>query len=213
MPPEPIDWVDWHEPYADARSPLSQRLKLIQRHVRAFLDQCTSPALRVVSLCAGDGRDLLDVVAEHRRAAQVQARLVELDRRLAARARAKAAAAQLDSVDVICADAAVADVYADAAPYDLVLVCGVFGNISDGDVQRTIGLLPQLCAAGATVIWTRHGRPPDLTATIRQWFTAAGFEERAFDSPGPDAWSVGVHAFHGDPQPLDRDGRLFTFIR
>ena len=213
MPPEPTDWVDWHEPYADPRSPLSQRLELVQRHVRAFLDQCTSPVMRVVSLCAGDGRDLLDVVAQHRRAPQVQARLLELDRRLAARAQAKATAAGLDSVDVICADAAAADVYVDAVPFDLVLVCGVFGNISDGDVQRTIQLLPQLCAAGAIVIWTRHRRPPDLTPTIRQWFAAAGFQERTFDSPGPDAWSVGAHAFHGDPQPLAPDARLFTFIR
>lgn len=89
---------------------------------------------------------------KHGRAAQVRARLVELDPRLAARAQAKADAARLGSVDVICADASVADVYAGAVPSELVLLCGVFGNISDADVQRTIGSLPQLCATGAIVI-------------------------------------------------------------
>jgi hypothetical protein len=35
----------------------------------------------------------------------------------------------------------------------LVLVCGVFGNISAKDIEGTIARLPQLCADGATVIW------------------------------------------------------------
>lgn len=213
MPQNLTDWVDWHDPYADPLSPLSQRLRVVQRHIRTFLGACTSLAPRVVSLCAGDGRDLLEVLAGDPRAERVQARLVELDPRLVARAQGQAAAAGLHSVEVICADAALAEVYADAVPAELVLACGVFGNISDVDVQRTIEALPQLCAAGATVIWTRHRHHPDLTPAIRQWFTATGFQERAFDSPGPDAWSVGVHSFHGDPQPLARDARLFTFVR
>jgi hypothetical protein len=39
---------------------------------------------------------------------------------------------------------------------------------------------PQLCNPGATLIWTRHTRAPDLTPRIRAWFTGAGFAERAF---------------------------------
>lgn len=61
MPDELTDWVDWHDPYADPQSPLARRLRVVQRHIRAFLDGCTSVAPRVVSVCAGDGRDLLDV--------------------------------------------------------------------------------------------------------------------------------------------------------
>jgi hypothetical protein len=210
---ERTDWVDWHGPYADPASPLSQRLQLVQRHIRAFLDGCTSAAPRVVSLCAGDGRDLLDVLAEHPRRLRVRARLVELDPALADRARQRAAAAKLDRVEVVCADAAVTDVYADAVPADLVLVCGVFGNIGDGDVRHTIEALPGLCARDATVVWTRHRRHPDLTPRIRRWFTAAGFAEHAFDSPGPSEWSIGVYSFLGEPNPLAQGARLFTFLR
>lgn len=210
---ERTDWVDWHDPYADPQSPLSQRLEVVQRHIRAFFDGRASAAPRVVSLCSGDGRDLLDVLAEHPRAKQVRALLVELDPELADRARQRAAAAKLDCVDVICSDAAVTDVYADAVPAELVLACGVFGNISDRDVQRTIEALPQLCASEATVVWTRHRRQPDLTPRVRRWFTAAGFAEHAFDSPGPNHWSVGMHSFLGEPQPLALGTRLFTFIR
>jgi hypothetical protein len=212
-PAELTDWVDWHDPYTDPDSPLSQRLKVVQRHISAFFDRCTSASPRVVSLCAGEGRDLIDVAAQHPCAAKMRARLVELDRDLAARAKAKAAAARVECVEVICADAGVTDVYAGAIPAELVLVCGVFGNISDDDVHRTIESLPQLTARGATVIWTRHRRHPDLTPSIKRWFGAAGFEEHAFDSPGPNAWSVGMHSFLDDPQPLAHGTRLFTFIR
>jgi hypothetical protein len=41
----------------------------------------------------------------------------------------------------------------------------------------------------------------------------AGFAERAFDLPGLNQWSSGVHSFLGEPQPLALDGRFFTFIR
>jgi hypothetical protein len=75
--------------------------------------------------------------------------------------------------------------------------------------------LPSLCAAGATVIWTRHRAEPDLTPTIRRWFIEAGFEEEAFDSPGPgtNSFSVGVDRLSADPQPFKPGRRLFTFIR
>jgi hypothetical protein len=143
----------------------------------------------------------------------VRALLVDLDPELAARARATAAAHGLTGVDVVCADAGVSDVYADAVPADLVLLCGVFGNIDDAAVHRLIRALPQLCAPGALVIWTRHRRAPDLTGKIRDWLAGEGFSERAFISPGLDEWSVGAHSFHGNARPLERDELLFTFIR
>lgn len=211
--PGGTNWVDWHGPYADPESPLSQRLKVVQRHIRASLDRCASAAPRAISVCAGDGRDLLDVLATHPRGTQVRARLVELDPALAERARERAAGAGLDCVDVVCADAGAVDVYADAVPAELVVVCGIFGNIGDDDVKRTIDALPQLCARDATVVWTRHRRDPDLTPRARRWFTSAGFAEDAFDSPGPGRWAVGMHSFRGEPRPLVRGVRLFTFVR
>ena len=74
--------------------------------------------------------------------------------------------------------------FADALPASALLLCGIFGNVSDRDIQRTIEAAPALCAAGATVIWTRHRRPPDLTPRIRAWFAGSGFDEIAFDALG-----------------------------
>ena len=60
------DWVDWHTPYDDPDSSLSQRLQAVQRGVRRFLDTVGERPVRVVSACAGQGRDLLEVLATHR---------------------------------------------------------------------------------------------------------------------------------------------------
>jgi len=212
-PPERIDWLAWHTSYGDPDSPLSQRLRTIKEQIRAFIDERAGDELRAISVCAGDGRDLLGALAELSNRPRVRARLVELDPELAARARATAAAHGLTEVEVVCADAGASDVYADAVPADLVLLCGVFGNIAEADVDRLIRALPQLCAPGALVVWTRHRRAPDLTPQIRDWLAGERFSEHAFISPGPDAWSVGAHSFHGNEQPLERDERLFTFVR
>src|SRR2546425_5922070 len=90
----------------------------------------------------------------------------------------------------------------------------------DEDVRRTVAHLPQLCARGATVIWTRHRRPPDLTPPIREWFAAAGFAELAFEwteaePPGPGAFpaqGVGAHRWPHDPVPLEAGVRMFRFF-
>jgi hypothetical protein len=126
-------------------------------------------------------------------------------------ARAAASAAGLD-VEVVAGDAALTDAYADAVPAGLVLVCGVFGNVTDADVEGIIGNLAGFSCPAATVIWTRHRRPPDLTPR-REWFAGAGFVETAFEAP-PDEWfGIGVHCLRGDPAPLPRGLRLFTFTR
>lgn len=185
----------------------------MQRHVRAALDR---GARTVVSGCAGDGADLLGVL---RAGDVVSGRLVELDPVLSAAARAAAPT----GIEVVTGDAGSTDAYAGAVPADLVLLCGIFGNIVDTDVAATVATLPQLCAIGGTVIWTR-GRPgpggptpgghhTELTGTIRRWFADAGCTEIAWEAPAEWSWSVGVHRFDGTSQPLVPGRALFTFVR
>ena len=50
------------------------------------------------------------------------------------------------------ADAGTSDAYAGAVPADLVLACGVLGNVTPDDVAATIAFLPRLCAPGAESI-------------------------------------------------------------
>jgi hypothetical protein len=117
----------------------------------------------------------------------------------------------LTGVEVVEGDAGAIDSYADAVPADLVMFCGVFGNIVPADVERTVRALPQLCAPGATVIWTRGSHEPDIRDAIRGWFADTGFEEVSFDAPDDVEWSVGVHRLTAPPQPFTPGHHLFTF--
>jgi hypothetical protein len=205
-------WVRWHAPYEDPASGLSVRLRHVQDGVaEALLERPPGP-ISVISLCAGQGRDVIDVVASHERAGDVRALLVEQDPALVAFARDRAAAAGVgDGVTVIEGDASLARHFGPAVPADLVLVCGVFGNISADDVSATVAALPSFCAPGASVIWTRHRRPPDLTPAIRGWFAAAGFSERSFAAPEGYVLAVGRHQLVGAPAAFDPERRLFEF--
>ncbi|WP_019870324.1 methyltransferase domain-containing protein [Salinispora oceanensis] len=206
------DWYHWHHPYTDPKSALARRLRLVQQHIAAWLDEQPDQPRSVVSMCAGQGHDLLGTLASRFDADRVRATLLEYDPRNVAAAQARAAAANLESVTVRQADAGDLTSYRDAVPADLVLMAGVLGNISDADIRATVRVLPQLCAAGATVIWTRSRRPPDLTPAIRTWMSAAGFAEREFTAPEGELFSVGVHRLTSTPQPLTTTGRIFQFL-
>jgi hypothetical protein len=206
------DWAEWHRDYDVPGSFLSRRLEIVQGHLRAELDRAPAGDIRLLSLCAGQGRDVIGVLAGHPRRDDVQARLVELDERNVAVARESAHAAGLDGVEVLQADAGATDVCAGAVPAQIVVACGIFGNISDGDIQATVAALPSLCAPGALVLWTRHRKPPDLTPAIRSWFGEAGFREEAFDTSQDGFMSVGAHRLTREPAALVPGQRLFTFV-
>jgi hypothetical protein len=207
------DWYEWHERYDDPESGLARRLEMVRDRVRAALDEAPPGPLRAISVCAGQGTDLIGVLAGHPRRGDVTARLVELDPRNTEVARRLAAEAGLTGVDVVTGDASLASQYADIAPADLVLVCGLFGNVTDADVEATAGYSTQLCATGGTVIWTRARWEPDLTPQVCAWFEERGFERVWLSDAGePGGQRVGAHRFTGTPAPLERDAVMFTFV-
>jgi hypothetical protein len=206
------DWVAWHAAYEDPSSPLSVRLRLVREHLSRALDAAPAGPVRLISLCAGQGHDVLGVLPGHPREPDVSAVLVESDPHNAALARRGAAEAGLSRVEVREADAGRVSSFADALPADVLLLCGIFGNVSDRDIRRTAGAAPALCASGATVMWTRHRRPPDLTPRVRAWFRAGGFDEVAFESPDTETLTgVGVGRLVTAPAGPAPPETLFTF--
>jgi hypothetical protein len=201
------DWEGWHAQYDEAASPMRQRLAAVQRQIALALTRSAPGPLRLLSLCAGQGRDVLPVLATHPRGGDVRGRLVELDPQLAAVARAAAP----PSVEVLVADAGTTEAYDGAVPADLLLLCGIFGNVPDEDVERTAAAVPSLLATGGTVVWTRHRRAPDLTPRVRRWFAAAGVAETAFVAEPGEGWSVGAGVLRGPSTPLTGTRRLFAF--
>jgi len=201
------DWMKWHENYADPDSSYARRLVAVRGRIAEALDRFPAGPIRIASICAGDGRDVLGVLQSHPRAGDVSGRLVELDQRLAERARASAPS----TIEVVCADAGNSDAYEGAVPVNLLLCCGVFGNITDRDIQNTINAWPMLCAPEATVIWTRGLFAFDLRPQIRQWVRLAGFEELSFDGAN-EKYGVGVAKMIRAGEPYRRGVQFFRFV-
>jgi hypothetical protein len=211
------DWHAWHREYDDPASALSRRLEVVRAELRSLLAAADRP-LRLVSMCSGDGRDTLPVLAAAR--AEVDAVLVELDPELAESARRTARDLGLPRVEVRTADAGTTDSYRGAGPADVLLACGVFGNVTDADLATTVSTLPSLLASGGRVIWTRGRRVPrdptgydgDPSGLVRAVFAGAGFEEVDFVRPDDADFRVGVHRWPGPAAP-HRDGvRMFGFV-
>ncbi|MBV8302273.1 MAG: class I SAM-dependent methyltransferase family protein [Candidatus Dormibacteraeota bacterium] len=205
------EWIDWHRGYF-AGSQLQQRLEVVQGLLRRAIAAAPAGRIQLLSLCAGDGRDVLGVLGDHARTVDITARLVELDPELARTARQSAKRLELASVDVRADDAGTTDACDGAAPANIIMVCGIFGNITDEDVRNTVAHLQELCAPGAAVIWTRGTFAPDLTPQIREWFDESGFEELAFVRIPDTTAAVGMHRLTGDPRPFQPGVRLFTFL-
>ena len=206
-----MDWTEWHAGYDVAGSKLSHRLRIVQQQIRSALDALPTGPRALISLCAGQGRDVIEVLADHPRRGDVRARLVELDPRNVAAARAAADATGLDRVEVLAGDAGLIDHYLPLIPADVVVACGVFGNLAEPDVLRTVDACAALCARDGTVIWTRHRGEPDRVPAVCDRFESQGFE-RLFLTPPELGFSVGAHRHRRAPAPPTPDPRLFTFV-
>ncbi|MHB1434618.1 MAG: class I SAM-dependent methyltransferase family protein [Thermoplasmata archaeon] len=205
------DWLRWHQGY-DKLTDQALRLGSVQNLIRIALDNAPPGQIRIVSMCAGDGRDLLGVLDTHPRGKDVEARLVEFEPDLIERGRAAATRLGLPRVTFLQADAAESPAYLGAVPARLVLVCGVFGNISNDDVRRTVFGLKQLCERDSIAIWTRGRWAPDLVPDIRRWFSEAAFEELTYIEVPNSTATVAAHRFRGEPAPLTWTGKLFSFL-
>jgi hypothetical protein len=208
------DWVGFHDHYDRPDGDLARRLATVRGFVAEALETTGSASPRILSLCAGDGRDVLGVLAEHPRGPDASVLLVDLDPTLVERARQSASSAGLAGVEARRGDAADPELFADFGPADLLLLCGIFGNIDTRDLKRTVRAVPALLAPGGRVIWTRGGDRPDLRPRIRRWFARAGLAEVSYRG-APERYGVGVNrqADGAQPERVALPSRLFTFRR
>jgi Methyltransferase domain len=207
------DWVDWHSRYDDPTSVQARRLSVVRQRVGETLDELRGDRRRALSLCAGDGRDLIPELAA-RPSMDVEAVLIEANAELAEHARGAVGAAGLDRVEVRTADAEHAASFAGLLPVDLLLLCGIFGNVSELDIRTTIAAVPAMLRPGGFVIWTRgRFRGTDLRPSVRRWIGEAGLVEVAYDGE-PELYGVGVARADATVRTdLRVPDRLFTFIR
>jgi hypothetical protein len=206
-----MDWYAWHGAYDRDDSALTRRLRTVRRRIALTLDDAPPGPLRAISVCAGQGHDLIGALAGHPRRGDVTARLVELDPRNTAAAERSARGLGLTGVEVVTADASRTDAYAGLVPAQLVLLCGVFGNITFPDIERTVDTATALCARGGTVLWTRNRKVPGAIERICGWFEERGFDRLWVNDPR-DPQGIAAHRFTGAPRPLPAGESMFTFI-
>ncbi|BAZ37172.1 hypothetical protein NIES4101_30930 [Calothrix sp. NIES-4101] len=206
-------WFEWHDLY-NTEPKLQQRLQIVREYIWNAIDASPPGKIRVVSLCAGDGRDLLGTLASHPRKNDVYGRLVELNPQLADRGKASVESAGLSNqLEFINGDASNSSNYIGVAPADIVIVCGIFGNLADeAELRRLIGNLPLLAKKGSFALWTRgHSDGVAYSDTVRRVFQEKEFEEVNFQLTLTGDMGVGVHRYLGEGLPLAENQQLFEF--
>ncbi|MBH8566413.1 class I SAM-dependent methyltransferase family protein [Nostoc sp. CENA67] len=209
----PKDWFEWHDFY-NTEPVLQQRLQIVGQYISDSLDVSLPGIIRVVSVCAGDGRDLLGTLSNHPRAKDVYARLIELNPKLVERGRLAIESAGLaKQIEFINGDATTSSSYAGAVPADIVIVCGVLGHVGDeAGLNRLLRNLSFLSKKGSLLIWTRGDtngiRHSD---TVRKLLGEAEFEEVSFKLTATGDMGVGLHRYLGEGSALPENQQLFVF--
>jgi hypothetical protein len=216
-----MDWFEWHKLY-ERKAPLKRRLELVCKQISDCLNLCPPGEIRVVSVCAGDGRDLIGALKGHPRQQDVMARLVELDTRLIECGREMAARAGLSArLEFLNGDATSSSSYEGIAPANLVLLCGMLGHVDEASTLRLVQHLPALCRFGGFIIWTRNlnysdgNRHADL---FRSLLNKSAFEEVSFEATSrkhlfmktsQGRFVVSTYRYRGESTALPVNQKLF----
>jgi hypothetical protein len=207
-------WSNWPA-MSYRRASYVKRLKVVQDQFAASLTEREPGPVRVVSLCAGDGRDVMGVLESHTRRADVTAWLVELDpKSVAAGVKARDEVGLSRNVIFIQGDATDFATYKDILPSDIVLVCGVWGHVRPEEQLSLVKALGKFCKPGGTVIWSRGlKRGMERFTELQALFERNSFE-RVGESFTPDGkWGVCTHRYMGKPVEVPTSGRIFNFSR
>ncbi|MNR04651.1 hypothetical protein D3C85_1206300 [compost metagenome] len=153
------------------------------------------------------------MLAHYPNSDNIHSYLVEIDERLVQECKHTVSDRGLQNVTVVKGDASLLRTYRDVIPADLILLCGIFGNIANEDILNTIESLAQLSKQGTRVVWTRNLRDPKVVPMIRHSFTANDFKEVDYRTTSDDSYAIGIYEFYGLSQRLKDDIQLFTFIK
>jgi hypothetical protein len=205
-------WSGWPGK-AYARSGYHQRLSAVQTHLSQCLDSAPGGEVRIVSICAGDGRDVIGVVESHRRRNEITAWLVELNRHSVSVGVRRATSAGLEErVRYLNADATIYETYRNVWPSDIVLVCGVWGHVPVCDRMPLVRAIAGLCKSGSSVIWTRGvSRGHAHLQAIQSLFADSDWNEVRLSITPDRKWAAATYRYVGAPLDRPQGGRIFQF--
>jgi SAM-dependent methyltransferase len=210
----PSEWSGWPDA-AYRQERYQQRLVAVESHLTESLDKAAPGPVRIISLCAGDGRDVVEVLRSHKRKDDVVAWLVELSRQSVALGVERAAQAGLGkNVKFLCGDATDFESYQRLAPADIVLACGVWGHVPASERATLARGLATLCKPGGDLIWTRGVlRGMSCFEQIQSLFGAPAWQRQRVSFTPDASWGIATARYCGPPLALPKSGRLFHFRR
>lgn len=216
-----MDWKAWHKLY-ESSTPLQRRLELVRSQIAAALDAAPPGEIRLISVCAGDGRDVLGALSGHPRVRDVRARLVELNPELVASGRAAIEQANLaGQVEFVQGDATLSSLYKGIAPAQVVVMAGMIGLVDAAEIPGLVRCLGCLTTRDGRVVWTRNLDFRDgvrHSMALRQALTNSSFKAVTFKMT---SWSnffrrspqarfvVATHMHLADPEPLPAGHNFF----
>jgi ubiquinone/menaquinone biosynthesis C-methylase UbiE len=207
-----VHWSGWPE-LAYQRPHMRERLRIVQEQLAECLDQAPRGPLQILSICAGDGRDVIGVLQSHRRQKDVEAYLVELNGQSVTEGIKQMEASGLENVvNFINADATDYSTYKNLAPCDIVLLCGVLGHVPANGLAKLIHALASFCKPGGKIIWTRKiSKGEHLLKQVQSQFDDNLWSPVRQDSTFNKKWVVCTYRYRGPALEIPRNGRIFTF--
>jgi hypothetical protein len=210
-----MDWTEWHGSYERDPS-LKARLAIVRLQISDALSASPAGPVRLVSVCAGDGRDVIGALTNHPRRNDIAAALIDLHTDSIRRGRAMAKAVGFEAqLSFIEADAGLAKNYINIAPADILVLSGFIGHLHNNSVPNLISSLPMLCKPGGSVIWNRHlvlNDGKSQVPRIRQLLERQQFRECEYKIASRDGFATGRVVFQGQTLPLNMTDVLFEFI-
>ena len=209
-----MDWAKWHEKY-EVSPAMKARLVIVREHLSRCLDLQPPGPIQILSICAGDARDLIGLMEAHPRKKDVNALLVENNSELVEAGRKVISEAGIESqLTFSMSDATISSTYVEFVPVDIALLSGVFGNLRPEECARLIRSLCSLCKRGGYVVWTRHRQIHgglSQIALIRQHFEDSRFEEVQIGDTADDKFTIATYRYQGAGEILRAGGKLFEF--
>jgi len=207
-----VTWKEWPQ-WAYKQPAYLHRLAGVQQHLAAALDAAAGGTIRVLSICSGDGRDVLGTVQSHTRRGDVRAWLVEQSADSVAAGARHAQQLGLDrNVHFLNTDATVFEAYQKIAPANIILVCGVWGHVPALERKAVVDALARLCEPGGAVIWTRRvSKGMHRLEQIQSHFNQPAWQQQSLTFTADQAWAIVTHRYCGPRLKLPASGQLFHF--
>jgi 2-polyprenyl-3-methyl-5-hydroxy-6-metoxy-1,4-benzoquinol methylase len=200
-------WYDWHiEKHSDPNSYTSQRMTDIGLVIEEYLKD-TVHRSNIVSVCAGQGLDLIPILRQYPNSAD--AYLIDIEQQNIDHI--NKISTGLEGIHTYAADATVSNTYINnkIPRANLLLVCGVFAHLTSEDQSIFIQNMRSLLKPGGYVIWTRID---EYLNDIHEKFENNGYKKIDLSHINLSTGSVGMSRLKESIKTLHPDKQIFNFL-